>query len=155
MVEYFIQNFDVIKAWCNTLKPEDTDIVYEYSRIKSIKTPKQTSNYIPTVLNKSWIRGLALFELFSGCYVYPHNHKESSYAYIENGEMIHVSWDGVPYKTTHFVLETNIDAYFMMGNKKHTWEVGVFEELDVIHNTHWAINSGNTPIKFLYIDYYE
>jgi len=155
MLEYFIKNLDFIKEWCNTLQHEDTDVIQPFSRIKSIKTPKETSLILPDVLNHSSIRGLALFELYPGCYVYPHNHKESSYAYIEDSQMIHVPWDGIPYKTTHIVLETNPDAYFIMENKKHTWNINHIEELDVINKIHWAENPGNTNIKFLYIDYYD
>jgi len=155
MIDYFIKNSEEILEWCNNLLPETNDVLQPLARIKPIKTPHEIKYKIPPVLNKSFIRGLALFELYPGCYVYPHNHKDSSYAYIENGEMIHVPWDGVVYKTTHFVLQTNEDAYFMMGDVKHIWQMGVMEELDVIHKTHWATNPGKTSIRFLYIDYYE
>ena len=155
MLSYFTDNFYDIKEWCSTLIDEETDIIQPSARIKIIKTPRKTSYGLPEVLNKSWIRGLALFELLPGCYVYPHKHEDSSYTYIEDGEMIHVPWDGVEYKTTHVVLETNPEAYFMMEDVKHKWTQNVVEELDVIHQTHWAENPGITSIRFLYVDYYD
>ena len=159
MLEYFSENLESIKKWCNTLQHEKTDVLPPLapplSRVKTIKNPVETSYALPQVLDKDSIRSLALFELYPGCYVSSHNHRDSSYVYVKNNKVINVPWDGIPYKTTHIVLETNPDAYFVVGHEKHRWDLNTVIEFDVLHKDHWAENPGNTKIKFLYIDYYD
>ena len=156
MIELFQKESFAIKKWCECLKPEDSDFIQPMARIKNIITPKEVREdlNLPELFYHSNIKQIIYLDLYPGCFVYSHNHLEMSYFYVENGQMMFVKYDGIPYKTTHFVLETNPLAYFVMGDERHTWEIDKMEEIDVIYQNHYADNPGETHIRFLYVDYY-
>jgi hypothetical protein len=157
MIELLKEKSSAVRKWSECLKPEDSDFIQPAARIKNIITPKEVRKdlNLPELFYHHNIKQITYLDLYPGCFVQSHNHSEMSYFYEENGEMMFVEYDGIPYKTTHFVLETNPLAYFVMGDKRHTWEIDKMEELDVIYQNHYADNPGNTSIKFLYVDYYE
>ena len=156
MIELFQKESDAILEWSDCLVDEDSDMLQPGARIKNLITPKEVREdlNLPELFYHPKIKQVIYLNLYPGCFVESHNHLEMSYFHIKDGQMTFYGYDGVPYKTTHLVLETNSQAYFMMGDEKHTWEKGKMEELDVIHQNHYAENPGDTHIRFLYVDYY-
>jgi hypothetical protein len=156
VIEIFKKESFAIRRWSKCLKSEDSDFLQPGARIKNIITPKEAREdlNLPKLFYHSNIKQVTYLNLYPGCFVESHNHLEMSFFYKKNGETIFVKYDGIPYKTTHFVLETNPLAYFVIGNTKHTWEKDKMEEIDVIHENHYAHNPGKTHIRFLYVDYY-
>lgn len=154
-IEDIKNNEDQIRNWSNCLSTEDSDMFQDAAIIKPLKNPVFSRQDLLTLelFHQERIRQITYINLFPGCEVLEHTHKYASYFTMENGNPTFYPAER-EYKTTHFVLETNEEAYFIFGNTKYFWKIGTYEELDVINTPHYANNLGKTHIRFLYFDYY-
>jgi len=157
MIEELVKHSEEIKLWAASLLPEDSDISQPGATIKNLKTPVSVREDLnpPQLFFDSRIRHITYITLLPNSYVEMHNHENASYVLVEDGNYYLVPWDGIEYKTTHLVLETNDEAYFVFGDTRYTWVENKFEILDALHTFHYAENPASTPIRFLYFDYYE
>lgn len=158
MIEQLSANVEEIKLWAVNLLPEDTDIIQPGSVVKNIKTPvniREDLN-LPKIFYDDGIRHITYITLLPNSYVEWHNHEDMSYILYKDGNHYLVPWEGgKDYKTTHLVLETNDEAYYVFGDTTYKWVENKFEILDALHTLHRGSNPGSTPIRFLYFDYYE
>ena len=146
---------DQIIKWSACLQPETTDMFQDAATIKPLKNPLFYRDDLLTLdfFLDDRIRQITYINLFPGCEVLEHTHRDASYFIMENESPIFYPADR-EYKTTHLVLETNDKAYFVFGNKIYKWRMDHYDELEVINTPHYAINPGNTHVRFLYFDYY-
>jgi hypothetical protein len=161
---FFIEKIKIhskeIEDWYNSsISLEETDFIHLSLRIKIIKNPIYIRQDLLTLdfFNDLQIRSIAIIDFYPGIVV-THNHKNNSYHVydsIKNEYSFFPVEKNISYKTTHFTIHSNKNAYLLYGNKKIFWERGVFNELNVLDVDHSAYNGGETPIKFIYFDYYE
>ena len=154
-----------IKSWASGLQIEDTDMFQPYddpqSAVKVIKTPITLIDdpNLPSFFLEDRIRTVLSMVLYPGCNVIRHNHMDMSFIVYNpysptNYDNIPFDETDQPYQTTHLVLETNPDAWFMFGDKKYTWQHDKYDILDVLNMDHEACNGGKTNVRFLYFDFY-
>jgi hypothetical protein len=158
MIDSIKNNSEKIKEWSKTLIRENTDIIHPGVISKNIKTHISMREELnpPDIFYDSMIRHVNYSIFLPQSYIGLHNHEEASFVINANDEYEYIPWDGIrEYKTTHFVLETNSEAYFVFGETLYKWIENKFEVLDALHTLHYAENPGKTPIRFFYIDYYE
>jgi hypothetical protein len=158
MIEQLSKHSEEINLWATTLLPEETDIFEPKTTIKNLRS-KFGDRYdlnVPKIFYDKNIRYVNYTIIMPESYVALHNHENVSYILKGNPKNIYVPWEGgEDYKTTHFVLQTNDQAYYVFGNTRYKWIKNKFENLDALHTLHYANNPAKTPIRFLYIDYYE
>jgi hypothetical protein len=149
-----------IEDWYNSsISLEETDFIYSPLRIKNIKNLVYKRQDLLTLdfFNDIQIRTITIIDFYPGI-VDTHNHTNNSYfTYNSTKEeyLFFPAEQNISYKTTHFTIQSNKNAYLLYGNKKIFWERGVFNEINVLDVDHSAYNGGETPIKFIYFDYYE
>lgn len=159
-IENLKKNSKEIEDWYHSsIFDEDSDYIYSPLRLKIIKNPKQIRDDLLTLdlFKSNQIRTITNI-IFSPGVVYTHNHKNNSYFVYDKQKQEYIFFpveNNISYKTTHFTIQSNKDAYLLHGDRKIYWEKNIFNKLNVIDVNHSAVNNGQTPVKFLYIDYYE
>ena len=154
-INYLKINSSAIIEWSKCLHEEETDMFQTGATIKPLLNPifKREDLLNKELLCLDNVRQITYINLFPGCEVCEHTHEYASYFVMENKQPIYFPAE-TNYKTTHFVLESNPNAYFVFDDKIYTWERGKFDELEVIYTPHYAVNPGPTNVRLLYFDYY-
>jgi hypothetical protein len=153
---------EIYEWYSKNIKNEDNDFIMRNQsqdaivRIKIIKTPESRRDDLLTIdiLNDSQIKTVTFFELFPHQHVPIHNHRDVSYMTPDYKTRMFNDNDR-KYKSTHITFETNVDAYMTYLGEDIRWEKDIFNEYNLLDNMHSGTNSGDTSVKFLYIDYFD
>lgn len=152
-------HYDEITQWYNSsIFDEDSDFTYSPIRIKNIKNPVFERQDLLSLdfFNDTQIRAIVSIVFYPGI-ITDHNHKNTSYFVLDqNTKFPHYFSveENVFYKSTHFTIASNNSAYLNYEDKQIFWEKNTFNEMNLLEKDHSAVNEGQTPVKFIYFDYY-
>jgi hypothetical protein len=164
VIELLAENHAVILEWARALTPGQM-VQWDFGGFINgqIKTPLETKyegmpELVREVFSRPEIRQVVHVDIkpFGG--IPRHTHLDMShYRLNEYGRPEFFPYKGDFYKVTHFTLAVPADsasAFMFLKERKHHWQVGKFDEFDVISNWHYVVNNTAEHLRFLYIEFY-